>query len=71
MVNFFRTIPDPFSSFFLFFLNDASSVADRDLNPDPYVFVPPGSGFISQKDWMQGSGSLLNIDGSGPIKSKS
>jgi hypothetical protein len=49
MVNFFRTIPDPFSSFFLFFLDDASSVADPDLNPDPYVFVPPGSGSGSHK----------------------
>ncbi len=32
-----------------------SSVADPDLNPDPRVFGPPGSGSISQR-YRSGSG---------------
>jgi hypothetical protein len=33
-----------------------TSVADTDLNPDPHVFGPPGSGSISQR-YGSGSGS--------------
>jgi hypothetical protein len=35
-----------------------TSVADPDLNPDPHVFGPPGSGSISQS---YGSGSFYHL----------
>ncbi len=44
-------------SFARFIHSTGTSVADPDPNPDPYVFVPPGSGSISQR---HGSGSFYH-----------